>query len=852
MRLRTKTSAIIVISVVCLIALTQFTLEYFVHNEIQKNEDRETQDMVTRIKANVDKELETINLTGYSWACWDDTYRYVQDQNVSYIYQNFEQSFMANYDLNIFIFLNLTGYDVLNVGYNTSSHSFEDLDPHTLSMLAGDPLLQDHSDKNSMAGIMALPRGPCLISAWSILHSNSSGPSMGTAIFGRYLDEGRQSSLSVEYDTPVSIVDVADITSSSDQYQAKMSLHNESGVYTVDQNDRVSVSSFLVNDIGSQPTLLISTTQDRVAYQQGTNSLTMMSAAVGVMGIVMIFISLFLVNSVVISRMTRLEDNVRKMGKGGDPGQRLAATGNDEIFSLSQEINTMVESIEKRNQDLRESEERYKAIMEQSVGAIFIVDSESWTIQQVNSAFVKLFGYSENCIPQLPLSALSPKGSPDLENILKRISSVHPVVGAELSMRDQEGRELEIEMSGSLIEHGGDRSLCITAWDVTERHQLERDMARNQKLESLGVLAGGIAHDFNNILTSIVSNIEITMISLPEEDKQKHRLEESVRSAMRAKGLTQQLLTFSPGGQPVKETVDLAGLVRSSTEFVLAGSPVVAVYEFEDGLSRINADPAQMEQVINNLIINSVQAMPGGGRITIRATNLRSGPQTRLPLGEGNHVQIDIMDEGVGIPQEHLDRIFDPFYTTKENGTGLGLSTVRSIVRNHGGTVQVDSVLGKGTTITLVLPAETSTGPVPAPAAPQNGQGRRGRILVMDDEESILEVLQIMLEDFGHSVTCVNTGEKAIAAYREGISSGHPFDLVIMDLTIKGGMGGKETIVEILAIDPEARVIVSSGYSNDPIMAHPKEYGFKDVLMKPFTIQELSAKVSSVMGRKNE
>ena len=285
---------------------------------------------------------------------------------------------------------------------------------------------------------------------------------------------------------------------------------------------------------------------------------------------------------------------------------------------------------------------------------------------------------------------------------------------------------------------------------------------------------------------------------------------------------------------------------------MLAGSQVVASYEFEDGLNRINADPAQMEQVINNLIINSVQAMPSGGRITIRAKNLMAGPQTKFPMGEGHFVRIEISDEGVGIPEENLDKIFDPFYTTKERGTGLGLSTVRSIVRNHGGTVQVDSALGKGTTITLVLPAETRTEPVPAPAAPKNSEERHGRVLVMDDEESILEVLQIMLEDFGNSVTCVNTGEKAIAAYREAISSGRPFDLVIMDLTIKGGMGGKETIVELLAIDPEARVIVSSGYSNDPIMAHPKEYGFRDVLMKPFTIQELETKVSSVMGRRTE
>jgi two-component system cell cycle sensor histidine kinase/response regulator CckA len=627
---------------------------------------------------------------------------------------------------------------------------------------------------------------------------------------------------------------------------------NGSEFYLEDNNDSVALSFGLINDIHGQPSLIISAQMSRDAYKQGHNTFFLISQVVGILGLSTIVVSLFLINNVVLSRVTKLEDNVRRIGRDGGNNRRLEATGNDEVFSLSQEINSMVESIEKRNQDLQESEERYKAIMEQSVGAIFIVDSEKWSIQQANSAFLKLFGYSEASIQQLPVSALSPSDSSDLENILKRITRENPIVAAELNMRNQNGKVLEIEISGSMIEHGGNKMLCITAWDVTERHQFESEMARNQKLESLGVLAGGIAHDFNNILTSIVSNIEISMTSLPDGDKQKHRLEESVRSAMRAKSLTQRLLTFSKGGQPVKEKLDIAGLLRSSIEFVLAGSKVVANYDIKDDLNKISADPAQMEQVINNLVINSMQAMSNGGQISVRAENVMIEDQTLFPIANGPYVKIDIADEGVGIPEEDLDRIFDPFYTTKETGTGLGLSTVRSIVRNHGGTVQVDSILGKGTTVTMVLPTANGYDQAPSSKTPAMDVTRHGRILVMDDEEPILEVLEIMLGDLGNEVTCVNNGEKAIAAYRDGLTTGRPFDLVIMDLTIKGGMGGKETIVEILALDPHARVIVSSGYSNDPIMAHPKEYGFRDVLMKPFTGQELAARVSSVMDQKKE
>ena len=361
------------------------------------------------------------------------------------------------------------------------------------------------------------------------------------------------------------------------------------------------------------------------------------------------------------------------------------------------------------------------------------------------------------------------------------------------------------------------------------------------------MLAGGIAHDFNNILVAIVNNTEIAMLDKTVSEKHVHRLQESVNSAMRAKKLTQQLLTFSKGGAPIKEDFDLTALIRSSAEFVLAGSQVSAFYDIDDDLHRVSADPSQIEQMINNLVINAVQAMPSGGRIYIMASNTRMKELDTGSFKECPGVQLRITDEGIGIPKENLDRIFDPFFTTKDYGSGLGLSTVSTIVNNHAGRIRVESEIGKGTTIIVTLPALEEVCPIPEPVKQELHAGQHGRILVMDDEEPILEVMVEMLNGFGYEADCVRCGEEAIVSYREALSIGQPYNGIIMDLTIRGGMGGKETIKGILSLDPGARAIVSSGYSNDPIMAHPQEYGFLDVLTKPFTMLDLSEKLSSLL-----
>ena len=385
--------------------------------------------------------------------------------------------------------------------------------------------------------------------------------------------------------------------------------------------------------------------------------------------------------------------------------------------------------------------------------------------------------------------------------------------------------------------------------DITEKLKMEQELIKTQKLESIGILAGGIAHDFNNLLSSIVSNIEVATMETSMEEGARHRLDEAVRSALSARRLTQQLLTFSTGGKPVKETIDIATMLRPNIEFTLAGSNVKAEYHIADDLHHISADPFQIVQVINNLVINAVQAMPDGGRIIVKASNLETLDDPKEAVDGVGYVRISIIDTGMGIHPENLSKIFDPFFTTKAKGTGLGLSTVQSIVKNHQGFIQVESDPGAGSTFKVNLPACEPIAITAPERTTERVKVRQARILIMDDDESILDVLSIILSDMGHEIELARNGGEAIESVSRSISQGKRFDLFIMDLTIKGGMGGKDAITEILKLDPLAKAIVSSGYSNDPVMSDPGQYGFCDILQKPYTIQEIKEKLSAILNR---
>lgn len=383
--------------------------------------------------------------------------------------------------------------------------------------------------------------------------------------------------------------------------------------------------------------------------------------------------------------------------------------------------------------------------------------------------------------------------------------------------------------------------------DVTERQKTEAELLRESKLESVGLLAGGIAHDFNNILQGIIGNVSLARMTAHSAEKMLERLAGVEKAAFRARDLTHQLLTFARGGAPIKRSVLLTDLVKDAAQFALRGSNVQCELSLAGDLWPVEVDEGQFRQVVNNLVINAMQAMPEGGRIEVRSENVELTAGFLPPLGAGKFVKISIRDYGAGIRPENLPRIFDPYFTTKQHGSGLGLASAYSIVRKHDGQIRVESTLGAGAAFNIYLPAS------PQAVAPPEETGQKqffghGRILVMDDEPDILQVLSDMLGVVGYEVATAREGGEAIETYLNAKNSGKPFAAVIMDLTIPNGMGGKEAVRRLKELDPQIKALVSSGYSYDPVMANFRQFGFSGIIPKPYVLDDLTRVLAEVLG----
>lgn len=406
----------------------------------------------------------------------------------------------------------------------------------------------------------------------------------------------------------------------------------------------------------------------------------------------------------------------------------------------------------------------------------------------------------------------------------------------EFDMVGLKGRRLRLESHSVPLRNANDEIIALLGItrDITERKKLEEELVKAQKLESVGLLAGGIAHDFNNLLTAILGNINLAKMYLKTEDKALERLVEAEKATLRTKDLTNQLLTFSKGGAPVKKTASIAEVIKESTRFALRGSKVHCDFIIPNDLRPVEIDEGQMSQVVNNLIINADQAMPGGGGIKVECRNVIVREADALPLQEGQYVKISFEDHGSGILPEHISRIFDPYFTTKKTGSGLGLATTYSIIKRHDGYITVESLPRAGTTFHIYLPA-SEAGSLSEKIKEEAFFAGAGRILVMDDEKIVREVAAEILRNLGYEVEVAKDGAEVITLYTKAKESGKAFQAVIMDLTVPGGMGGEEAIKKLLEFDPGIKAIVSSGYSNDPIMAHYGKYGFKEVIEKPYT-----------------
>jgi two-component system cell cycle sensor histidine kinase/response regulator CckA len=407
-------------------------------------------------------------------------------------------------------------------------------------------------------------------------------------------------------------------------------------------------------------------------------------------------------------------------------------------------------------------------------------------------------------------------------------------------------RIVSITFSPHIFHEAKKLASLVTLRDVTNIRKMEEDVMKATKLESISIFAGGIAHDFNNILTIMLGNLSLTKMLLTDDDNIRKRLDKVEMAAIRAKDLTQQLLMFSKEGVPVKKISSIKELIEESVNFSLTGSKIVCETLIPDDIWALEIDEGQISQSINNLIINAIQAMPEGGRILFSVRNIVLKNDNKFRLKAGHYVRVSIEDEGIGIPAENLNKIFDPYFTTKEKGNGLGLSSVYSIINKHDGAISVESTVGIGTKFNIYLPANPEV-KIEHKTENENVLSGEGKILVMDDEEDILEVAEIMLKNLGYDVVTTKNGNEALELYKSALANNHPFNVVIMDLTIRGGMGGKHAIKKLLMMDPQAKVIVSSGYSNDPTMANYMSYGFKGLIMKPFKMKDLWKTLKNVI-----
>ncbi len=507
----------------------------------------------------------------------------------------------------------------------------------------------------------------------------------------------------------------------------------------------------------------------------------------------------------------------------------------------------------KRTQAALQEEKERISVTLRSIGDGVIATDINGNITVMNRIAEALTGWSFKDAQGRPLTEvfhiIHELTHEPCENPVDKVLQTSTIVELEnhtvLIARD--GRRMIIADSGAPIfnEKSNIVGVVLVFRDVTERTKMSEAIQRSQRLESLGVLAGGIAHDFNNLLGGIFGYLDLARDVTSEENVRSY-LEKAFFTMNRAKGLTHQLLTFAKGGGPILKTTAIDQLVEQSARFALSGTNVRISCEFEEHLWHCDVDESQFGQVIDNIVINSQQAMPLGGEISIRGKNITIASESHLSLPKGNYVLISLSDTGMGIPKEILPRIFDPFFTTKQKGSGLGLATSFSIVQKHGGIMDVESELGKGSVFTIYLPAADAEGDLASlhPAEPHRGAGR---ILVMDDEEFLREILYAMLKSLGYTPICVATGEAAVAAL-EAEDELDPIIAAILDLTIPGSIGGKETVKALHAIDERLPVMVTSGYSEDPVMSDPEAYGFVASITKPFRIRDLYETLCSTLA----
>ncbi|MCA9471496.1 MAG: PAS domain S-box protein [Nitrospirales bacterium] len=607
-----------------------------------------------------------------------------------------------------------------------------------------------------------------------------------------------------------------------------------------------------------------------VRFFAGGSHFHIAMGAVGIFFLIMMIVTMLRNHKVLISAIGLQSENsslIAHLSEERDRAESLNQALLEEVNMcqrMEQELirhrDDLEQIVKERTEELHTSETRFQFLAENITDLLWMMDLDGRHFRYMSPSVEQMLGYSLEEVPTISLEDVLTEGSLDrARSVMKEelAAEQDPLVNLsrsrtlELEHRRKDGSVFWAEIQARFYrdEQGGTIGIVGVTRDVTERKRVETtrrrldvQLLRSQKMEAIGTLAGGIAHDFNNLLTGVLGNISLAKGFFTEGSPGAQYLHVAEHEGNRAKDLTQQLLTFAKGGDPIKRVTSLDVLVKNTVEFVLSGSPIARKYEYEEPLWLVEVDAGQISQAIQSIVTNAVESMTSKGLLTIRWENhAMNEPSAELggsTIGEG-YVKVSFTDVGSGIASEDLPKIFDPYFTTKSDGHGLGLTSAYTIMKKHHGHLTAESTPGRGTCISLYLPA-CPKGTMRRPLLPHTKKHGTGKVLVMDDEESIRVLASEMLRSCGYHFAMAKNGEEALSLYQDAQKANDPFSAVILDLTVPGGLGGKETMQRLLQIDPEVKAVVSSGYSNDPIMAQYQAFGFQAVMTKPYSLLELS------------
>ena len=849
MNLRTR------LLIVALLSLTVFVSAFYVlagmtiDRTYARFDNESAQRQVLRAHSYMDYVLGALGTTCADWAYWDDTYQYVVDHNAAYAHSNLTPSSLATVDVDIMVFLDTSGKIVSArfriLSNQTPDDSLADLVKQLRPGTA--PWAQAIVDPG-LTGYMQVGERVAMVAARPILTSEKTGPARGVLVFVRYLDETFFAGMAETVGGSVTFQPVGQVQPATVESQALVLLAQGQSTVGLPAGTDAVRGFERIADLGGNPAFLLATTADRTKSNEIAHLKRTVVTSTSMIGVLLAILAVLAINDLILKRIASLGRQVTEVGHTSDLSLRVHLPGSDELSQLATDVNTTLESLQQTQRDkdrmaeeLEQDRKRLHDYFDRAHDLIFALDTAD-RLTLVNQSACSVLGYDEkDLLGRSILDIVSPDSHEFAFRANDEIRSGDTVSGI-IDVLTRDGNRRTLDLSGQrLWDNGQPTGTFYIARDITDRLHMEHELLRNEALESLGILAAGIAHDFNNVLTVVKGNISLADSSLEEPTQSQHHLEAARAAVDRAQALAGQLLTFSRGGAPVKENVDVESIVREVARFALSGSNVALEVSVDGVLPAIEADRNQLFQVVQNIILNARDAMLSGGTldITLRCQTVSE----EHPFGiaaPGDYVLICIADSGSGIAPEDMKLLFDPFFTTKTSGHGVGLSTARSIARRHGGDLLIESAAGRGTTVRLCMPVAHGPMTKAQVVKPEGKPGSAsGRLLVMDDEQTVADVTCAMARRLGYETTAVPDGEAALTVYAQAVNEHRPFDLVIMDLTIPGGMGGREAIQRLHELYPDARVIVSSGYSDDASMAEYTQCGFIASLAKPYTMEQL-------------